>query len=290
MAEIIKVTVPNPNDGTTSFDKIRFFEATDSSGTGATLIATENIDTSNRQQIDPGTTSTRYTSGDITKYYAAKYYNSTSGALTSYTTWVLGGKDRWDTMFENELDDTANAVWSQATVARFKTWVLEALYPDLYRQVIDTSLTVDNDATPTYTYTVPFGIFHVSEVGVGDIQNSTSTFTIVAADNWTLENSTLHFKSLTGFTDTATIRLIANKKYLEVGEVPERFDRFVMYHLKMSAYLYLADDFPRFKKWSQLQAGTKVTFENLRVHAREFERKFIEGKAEVRELLYPSLV
>lgn len=287
---IIKITVPNPLDGTTTFDKVRFYEATDSAGTGASLLSTESIDTSYRHQVDPGFTTYTYTSGYTTRYYAAKYYNSSNSNLTDYTTWTLGGKDRWDTMFETALDDSANAVWSQAIVAEFKKWALEALYPDLHRQVIDTSLTLDNGETPAYTYTVPYGIFQISEVGVGDLQNSTSNFKIVHSDNWTLENATLHFKSLSGLPDLGTIRLISNKKYLEVGEVPERFDHFVLHHLKMNAYLYLADDFPRFKKWAQLQEGSKVSFENLRVHAREFERKFMEGKAEVRELSYPSLV
>lgn len=287
---IIKITVPNPNDGTTTFDQIKFYEATDSNGTGAALLTTSNIDTSYRYQIDPGFTSYTYTSGATTKYYAAKYYNSSSGILSDYTTWVLGDKDRWDTMFENDLGDTTNTIWSQADVKRYKQFALEALYPDLYRQVIDTSLTLDNDTVPSYTYTVPFGIFHISEVGIGDIQNSTSTFTVLHPDAWTFENSTLHLKQIPDSESSATIRLIANKKFLEVGEVPERFDRFVIYHMKMSAYLRLADDFPRFKTWSQLQAGTKVSFENLRVHAREFERKFVEGKAEVREQLFPSQI
>jgi len=287
---IIKSTVPNPNDGTTSFDKIRFYEATDSSGTGATLLSTEAIDTSTRYQIDPGTTSYTYTSGSTSKYYAGKYYNSSTADISDYTTWVLGGKDRWDTMFENEMSDTSNAVWAAATVARFKVWALEALFPDLYRQVIDTSLTLDNDATPTYTYSVPFGIFNIAEVGVGDVQNSTSTFQKLHPDNWAFENGLLHIFDLGSLTDTATIRLIAHKKYLEVGDVPEQLDRVVMNHLKMNAYLFLAEDFPRFKTWSQLQEGTKVSFENMRVHAREFERKFVEGKAEIRNTLFPSLI
>lgn len=287
---IIKTTVLNPNDGTTSFDKIRFYEATDSSGTGATLLSTESVDTTNRYQIDPGTTSYTYTSGATTKYYAAKYYNSVSTVASDYTTWTLGGKDRWDTMFENEMSDTSNAVWSQATVARFKTWALSALFPDLFRQVIDTSLTIDNDDTPVYTYTVPFGIFNISEVGIGDIQNSTSTFQILHGDSWTFENGLLHIPGVTSLTDDATIRLIAHKKYMEVGDVPEEVDRIVMHHLKMSAYLYLSEDFPRFKAWGQLQGGTKVSFENMRVQAREFERKFVEGKGEMRNLLFPSLI
>jgi hypothetical protein len=287
---IIKITIPNPNDGTTTFDKIRFYEATDSAGTGASLLSTEAIDTSGRYQIDPGTTSYTYTTGNTAKYYAGKYYNSVSTITTDYTPWVIGGKDRWDTMFENEMDDTVNAVWSQADIARFKNWALEALYPDLYRQVVDTSLTLDNDTAPAYTYEVPFGIFHISEVGVGDVNNSTSRFTILHPDNWTFENTKLHLKGIPSSELSATIRLIASKKYLEVGDVPERFDSFVMHHMKMSAYLRLADDFPRFKKWSQLQDGTRVSFENLRVHAREFERKFLLGKSEVRDLLFPSLI
>jgi len=191
-------------------------------------------------------------------------------------------------MFENDLGDTSNAVWTQADILRYKQWALEALYPDLYRQVIDTTLTLDNDSTPAYTYTVPFGIFHVSEVGVGDTDNSTSTFQIIHPDQWTFENSTLHFRTLPSSESSATIRLIANKKYLEVGEVPERFDRFVIYHLRMSAYLRLADDFPRFKTWAQLQEGTKVSFENLRVHAREFERKFVEEKPKLETCFSPT--
>lgn len=287
---IIKLSVPNPLDGTTTFNQIKFYEATDNAGTGATLLTTVDIDTTTTSQVDPGFTTYTYTSGYTTRYYAAKYFNSTSSALTDYTTWTLGGRDRWDTMFTLAMDDASYAVWSANIVAQFKTWALEALFPDLYRQVVDTSLTLDNGTTPAYTYTVPYGIFHISEVGVGDLQNSTSNFTILHPDNWTLENSTLHFKSLSGLPDLEPIRLIAHKKFLEVGEVPERFDRFVLHHMKMNAYLYLADDFPRFKTWSQLQDGTKVSFENLRVHAREFERKFNEGKAEVRELGYPVLI
>ena len=282
---VIKSFAHNPTDGVTTFDQIRFYEATDSSGTGATLIATEDIDTTNRSQIDPGYTTYTYTSGSTSKYYASKYYNSTSGLATDYTSWVLGGKDRWNTMFENEMEDTTNAVWSTTAVSRFKDWALRALYPDIYRQVIDETLTFDDT---TYTYTVPFGIFHISEVYVGDTANSSSTLVKLHPDKWALENSTLHIFNLSGLTDGETIRLIANKKYLDVGELPEDVDRIVMWHMKMSAYLYLAEDFPRYKTWAQLQEGSKVSFENMRVHAREFERKFVEGKAEMRNLLYPS--
>lgn len=284
---VIKLFASNPTDGIATFDKVRFYEATDSAGTGATLLSTSAIDVTNRNQVDPGYTTYTYTSGSITKYYASKYYNSVSTLATDYTSWVLGGKDRWNTMFENEMEDTTNAVWSAVAVNRFKLWALNALYPDLYRQVTDTSLTFDSD---TYTYDLPFGIFNVAKLWVGDVQNSTSTLLEVGPDNFAVEGGTLHIFNTGSLTDGAVIRMIAHKKYLDVGEVPEDIDRIVMYHMKMSAYLYLAEDFPRFKTWAQIQEGSKVSFENLRVHAREFERKFVEGKAEIRNLLYPSAI
>lgn len=283
---VLKITAPNPNDGTTTFDQIQFAEATDNAGSGVSVINTASIDTSRRSPINPGFTTYTYTSATLTKYYSARYKNSSSGVTTDYMTWILAAKDRWDTLFENEMSDTANAVFTQITVQRFKDWALEAIYPDIFDpSVIDTSLTVDNDTTPVYTYSIPFGMFSISEVAFGDTNNLTSTFNIVTHDNWKVEGNVLHFGSLASFTNGATIRLVGAKKYFEPGEVPERFDRIVMNHMKMNAYLFLSEDFPRFNKWAQLQEGTKVSFENMRVQAREFERKFIESKAEERELV-----
>ncbi len=287
---IIKLSVANPIDGTTTFDKVRFYEADDANGTSAAVVATEDIDLSARSQIDPGATSSIYKSGSTSKYYAATYFNSSSSSETDKTTYIIGSKDRWDTLFETRMDDSANAVWSQSLVAAFKKDALDALFPDLFQQVIDTSLTLDNDEAPSFTYTLPHGIFNVSEVGIGDIDNATSKWQELHADNWRIENSTLHILKLPTSESSAQIRLIASKKFLEVGDVPERYDAMVLYHLRMSANLDLADDFPRFKQWGRLQDGTKVSFENLRVHAREFERKFRDLKNEQRNLLYPGLI
>jgi hypothetical protein len=280
MANIIKLSVKNPDDGTTTFDQIRFYEADDSSGSGASLLNTSDVDTVNITPVDPGNTTYSHTTGSTSKYYAARYYNSSSGNISDYTTWTLGGEDRWDIMFENELQDTANAVWTAADLKRYKKRALNALYPDLYRIVIDTSLTMDlTSGAEEYEYTLPFGVFDVSEVGTGDVDNIDSTFKVTANDNWKVENNILHFTNISEYSDGDTIRLVAAKKFLSVGEVPEIYDELVMYHLRMSAYLRLADDYPRYLTFAKLQKGTAVSFENLRVHAREFERKFEEGKA-----------
>lgn len=287
---IIKISSPNPFDGTTSFDKVRFYEATDSSGTGASLLSTESIDTTNITSIDPGFTSYTYVSGSTTRYYAARFYNSSNSNITDYTTWVLGGEDRWDEMFKNELDDTSSTVWTAADRSRFKKWAIREMFPQLYRYVIDTSLTLDNDTNPSHTYTVPFGIFDIAEVGVGDVNNSTSRFQVLHADSWKFENNKLHLLRIPSTESSATIRFIGAKKFYEVGEIPEEYDVIVMHHLKMSAYLNMADDFPRFKTWAQLQEGTRVSFENLRVQAREYERKFIDGKFALEVPKPPSLI
>jgi hypothetical protein len=290
---IIKLFSDNPIDGITTFDKVRFYEATDSAGTGATLIATEDIDTDTIDMIGPGFTDYVYTAGSTSKYYASAWYNSSNGALSAYSTWVLGGLDRWDTMFMAELKDTSSAVWDATDRGYFKSKALEALYPDFFRNVVDTSLTIVNNSTlQTYVYTVPYGIFYIAEVGVGNLNKTASltrTFEKVKADYWTFEKNQLHFSSLSGLTDGETIRLIASKKYLEVGEVPDRLNPLVMEHMRMSAYLQMADDFPRFKTWGKLQQGTKVSFENLRVHAREFERRFNDLKKELKDSHYATL-
>lgn len=279
---VIKHYSDNPKDGLTTFDKVRFYSATDSSGTGATLIGTEDIDVTTTSPISPGYTTYVDTAGNLTKYYASAWYDSTTATESTKSDYVLAGQDRWDTMFQNEMQDTDGVVWSTADRKLFKAKALEALFPDFYRQIIDETLTVVNSGTTvTYIYTVPFGIFSISEVGYGDI-NQTSTvnrdFKTIKPAYWKFEKNQLRFESLPPWQDGDSIRLVGLKKYLSIGEVPTYLDPLVMEHLRMSAYTKMADDYPRFLKWSQLQQGTRVSFENLRVHAREFERRFNDWK------------
>ena len=279
---IIKLYSDNPKDGTTSFDQIRFYQADDSAGTGAAVVGTVSIDTTTTTPIHPGFSTFTYTSGSLTKYYASTFYNSVSLVESEKSPWTLGGTDRWDTMFMSEMQDTTSAVWTSTDRSYFKKKALEALYPDFFRSVINTSLTAVNlSPNATYTYNVPFGIFSVSEVGYG-VLNTTSgsarSFKIVKKEYWKFEKNVLHFDPLPNFSNGDAIRLVAQKKYLEVGETPEYLDPLIMEHMRMSAYIKMSDDFPRFLTWAKLQQGTKVSFENLRVQAREFERRFTDMK------------
>jgi len=298
---VLKLYANNPNDGTTTFDKIKWYEATDSSGTGATALQSggsdveTDIDTTTAEPIHPGFTTYTYYSGNTAKYYASTWYNSSTTAETGYSDWVQGGLDRWDTKFMQEMEDGSGTVWDSDTREEFKTNTLEELWPDFYRNVIDTSLTIENESNSvTYEYTVPYGIFQISEVGVGTVNTTSSSssrdFEKVKHDYWTFERNKLHFHNMSGLNDGETIRLIGQKKFLSVGEVPEHLDPMCMLDLKKQAYLYLADDFPRFKKWSRMQEGTKVSFENLRVHAREFERKFNDLLKKKKESPYAQLM
>lgn len=284
---VIKLFSDNPKDGTTTFNQVRFYQADDSSGTNSALIATVAIDTSNLNPIDPGFTYYIYTSGNTSKFYASTWYQSASAVETDKSTWIQGGQDRWDQMFMDEMQDTTSSVWTSTDRGYFKTKALEALYPDLFYESIDTSLTiVNNSTTQTYTYALPFGMFYVSEVGIGSIDSqSTVKFSLVQPNNWKVEQNRLVFGSLASMGDGYTIRLVGSKKYTEVGQVPVRFDPVVMYHLRMSAYLKMADDFPRFLTWARLQKGTKVQFENIRLHAREYERIFNNELSKVKDLM-----
>lgn len=283
---VIKLYSENPTDGTTTFNKTRFYEADDAIGTNATLIATVDMDTSALSPISPGFTTYTHPTGSTTKFYASSWYNSGNSVETTKSSYVQGGVDRWDTRFMDELNDTAGAVWSATDRGYFKDSALEALFPEFFFETIDTSLTVvNNNTTQTKVYTLPFGVFHVSEVGIGNPDNeATYPFTVVKATNWQFEKNKLRFLSLSGLTDAYPIRLVCQKKYTAVGEVPMRVDQVAMLHMRMDAYLNLADDFPRFLQWGKLQEGTKVSFENLRVHAREYERKFEKEKGRLAEL------
>jgi len=283
---VIKLYTENPTDGILSFDKVRFYEANDSVGTGSTLVTTIAIDLSRLNPTSPGFTAYTYPGGSVTKYYASTWYNSVTFTETDKSLWVMGGTDRWDTRFMNELKDTVSAVWDATTREYFKDSALESFYPDFSYETVDTSLlVVNNNTVQTKSYAVPFGIFHISEVGVGDPNDLTKSFVVVNPSNWQFEKNLLRFNSLSGMTDTYPIRLVCGKKYLSVGEVPEKLDQIAMLHMKMDAYLNLADDYPRFLTWAKLQAGTKVSFENLRVHAREFERKFEKEKKRLADML-----
>lgn len=288
MSAVVKLFSSNPTDGISTFDKARFYQANDSVGTGATLIGTEDIDITTADVINPGFTPFIYTTGSLTKYYASTWYDSVNLFETNKSTWMLGGQDRWDNQFKNNLKDTAEEVWDATDRSIFKKDALDALYPDLFREVIDDSLTIENDSSnATYEYTVPFGIFQISKVEIGYANTTLSqgrSFVTVKPDIWQFERNVLTFSTLSGMTNDYPIRLTASKKYNDVGEVPTIVDSTAMYHMRMSAYLQMADDFPRFKKWAQYQQGSKVSFENLRVHAREYERKFKEGISRIKNM------
>ena len=289
---IIKCFSDNPEDGASTFDKIKFYEANDSAGTGATLIQTVDVDTSTRDLNNPGYTVYLYGNGSTSKYYASKWYSTDLGYLTDYSTWVKGGEDRIDTLFKNELDDTAEAVFTATDRAYFKKAALEALHPEIFKIVIDTSITVENNSTTqTYEYALPHGMNQVLRVGIGNVNKTAledRTYKTIKNIYWSIEKDKIVFSNIGQLTDGYSLRIVGTRKYNHIGEVPIQFDWLILLHMKMSAYLQLADDYPRFKQWAQMQEGSKVSFENLRVHAREYERKFNTEKAKIKNTALES--
>ena len=286
MTQIIeRLYAENPIDGTDTFNQVRFYEATDSSGTGTALIAIVSIDTTTINPIDPGFTMYTHTTGDNTKYVSATYYSTTNNNETRRSDWVLQGQDRWDTMFTSELQDSTSSVWTATDRSYIKGKALQALFPDFFYESIDTSLTVvNNSTTQTKIYTVPIGIFQISEVGVGNPNSFTQPFRLVIQDNWEFEQNKLRFFNMSGLSDTYPLRIVASKKYMEVGQVPTRLDPLAMLYMKMSAYQKLADDYPRYLKWSRLQKGNKVTLEGLRLLIKDLRNQFEEERGRQKSL------
>jgi len=126
-------------------------------------------------------------------------------------------------------------------------------------------------------YTVPAEFEEITEVGIGDVDDS-SDFAVVKADNWSLENRILHIYSVSGYDNGDVIRLVGMKKYNFIGELPERYDPLLLIHMQSSMYDWMAISYPRFESFAQLQEGTGVSFENLRVTAREFRYRFLADK------------
>ena len=61
-----------------------------------------------------------------------------------------------------------------------------------------------------------------------------------------------------------------------------------MINMRMGAYQQMVDDYPRFLKWSRLQAGTKVTFEGLKLLHRELGNQFNTEKERQKSLAMSS--
>ena len=275
---VIKCFAPNPTDGTATFDKVRFYEADDANGTNAALIATVSISTTEKDLEDRGFTSYLYTTGSTSKYYAASYYNSTSLTETSKGAYIKGGRDRLDDKFLKLMEDTAEAVFDSTSRDRFLEATLEALYPEIQKEVVDTSLAIVKTASAdTLLYSIPEGFSIITRVGVGAVETE-SDYAEATTGNWTIEGNKLHFYSIDGYTNADVIRLIGLKKYLAIGEVPERYDPLMLLKMEAEAYRWMAKSYPRFEKWAQLQPGTKVSFENLRVSATNLEGEFMRQK------------
>jgi len=275
---VFKIYASNPKDGTSYFDKVRFYEADDDIGTNEALIGESDIDLTTVDLEDFGFTFLLYSGGDSDKYYATSYFNSDTLVETDKTGWIKGDRNRLGFKFLELMGDTENEVFESEVVSQFSEYALEAMYPELQREFIDTSLAIEKGATTeTLEYNVPVGISNIMEVGVGDV-NDRSNFKVLRPFFWKLEGGKLHFLSLSGLDDGETLRLVCLRKYNDIGEVPERYDHLLLYHMQMSAYDWMASRYPRFERFSQLQQGSRVSFENLRVTAREFERKFEDGK------------
>ena len=272
---VLPLFAPNPEDGTETFNKVKFFEATDAEGAGATLLATVDIDLTTADVADAGFTKFIHETGDLNKFYSAAYFNSVSSLQSDYGSWMQGGRSRLYRKFQSLMGDTTNSVFPHEANIQFEEDAIEALYPEVQRQEVDTSLTIDED---NLIYTLPRGFSEVTQVGVGDADDPDENFKTVKTGNWEIQEDKLRFMRIRDFNDGDTIRLVAMKKLSKIGEVPEMYDPILLLHMQGSSYRWMSARYPRFEAFSQLQTGSRVSFENLRVTADQFFNEFEKKK------------
>ena len=268
---VLTLFAPNPEDGIETFDQVKFFEADDAEGGGAVLLTTVDIDLTTSDIADAGFTSFIHETGDLNKFYSAAYFNSISSLQSDYGSWMQGGRSRLYRKFQGLMGDTTNGVFPHEAVIQFEEDAIEALYPEIQRQSVDESLGVDED---NLIYTLPRGISEVNQVGVGDADDPDGQFEIVSTSGWEIQEDKIRFSNLRKFQDGDVIRLVTFKKYRKTGEVPEMYDPALLLHMQGSSYRWMSARYPRFEAFSQIQKGTGVSFENLRVTAAQFLDEF----------------
>lgn len=243
--------VHNPPDLTSTWDRIRVYASGETSGADYTLsTCSAEIVTTNTTVDSPGYTELTWgpagNSIDSTFWFKAAYYDSTGAeaesAQSSRT--LLATKTRLEDQLALKLRDTTNAVWTETELRDYAERAVQALYPHLVMEAIDsTSLdTVKNQRE----YTLPTGWVKVNQIFIGDIgvdYTEISDYQIVG-------KRTLVFSSSPQEVDNIT--LYGQRKYQHSWEVPLIHEEVMIFYGLYLAYQALESDRSKFKQYAEL--------------------------------------
>lgn len=236
------VEARNPDDGVTTYDQVEFHRAT-SSGGSFVLQATVSIDSTTITDLSPGYTPWVDSSGTTSLYYKARWKNSASGAVSSFSDEFQGGTTILDTRFRRMMRDTnsSNYYFSNDDIANFRNEAIFSLWPATWHEGIDESLTSDDT---TEKYNIPAGVTRVNRI---QLVNSDGQVVSTPKD-YEMVGRQIIFPVAP--SSDYTMRLWVEKMFLKSAEVPEAFDSYLLDFMMLRAYREMEADRTKFYRYN----------------------------------------
>lgn len=232
----------NPQDGTTTYNKMRTYRATSQSGTFS-VIATTDIDTTTAIDQSSGYTLYNDTTGTSASWYKTSWYHSVSLAESDLTDAFASGTMPLDAKIRRRLKDTNVATYFFANneIADFRERALQSLYPATWIDTIYEVAVTDNNKR---SITLPFTVFRVDRILVvnsngdncGEHNAFYKTGNIIYAVN--------------SFPVGYTLRMIVTKPFRYDVETPEHFESYLLDMAELDALRTMETDRSRYYKYT----------------------------------------
>lgn len=227
---MITLNVRNPDDGTSSYNQIKIYRSATQTGT-FTVIETANIDLSGATEFSTGFTSYTDSTGDTTYWYKFSYYQSASSSESTLSTAIQGGTAAIDSRIRLELSDSDTTApnypfWTNDEVAAARQDAVNALYPEYFKDWVDTSLTTSQNS---WSYTLPATLFNVEYIDVWD-QTATPYNKITTITDFDVIGGKIYLNSTSdvNLDSGYTMYIHCSKRITESADVPSHMDEALM--------------------------------------------------------------
>ena len=244
---MLSLEIRNPKDLTTTYSQIEISRADAQGGSYSVIKADLDIDTTTASDMSQGYTVYNDATGDTTKWYKFRYRNGLT--YSQYSNEYQGGSSEMDARFRIEMKDNNpnDYFFDAATVANFRKDAVFSLYPAVWNEAIDETLTT---LANTVKYNFPVGVTRVNDI---DFVDSTTGAIVGSPRNWKTRARQIIFSQVppVGYT----MRLYVDKMITKVSEVPEIFDEYILDYMKYKAYKVFEADRTQYYKYNTLVKG-----------------------------------
>lgn len=227
---MITLSVRNPDDSTSSYDKIKIYSSTTQTGTYS-LVSTVAIDLSQATEFSSGFTQYTDSSGTTSTWYEFSYYNSSTLVETTLSTAIQGGTAYLDSRIRIELQDNDTTapnypIFSNDEIAAARQDAVNMLYPEYGKEWVDkTVTTVQNQ----WTYTIPPTLYNINKIEIWD-ETATPFNKIAEIQAYDVVGNTLRLQNPTDVAINSGYKmyLYATKRITDSADVPSYMDEMLM--------------------------------------------------------------